>query len=82
MVTIRYVALGRDRVEVTEGGRFRILVSADPPTVQWKLGSRTGVAAPGLLRLRAPLAAGRYTLTVRVGDNVARAAVFVREAPS
>ena len=81
VVTIRYVALGRSRVEVTEGGRFRILVSADAPQVDWKLGARTGTTRPGLLRLRAPLQPGRFTLTVRVGDNAARAAVIVRERP-
>lgn len=82
VVTARSVALGRDRVEVLEGGRFRILVSADAPTVEWKLGARTGTAPAGILRLRAPLQPGRFTLMVRVGDAAARAAVIVRERPA
>jgi hypothetical protein len=47
--------------------------------VRWTLGRRGGVAAPGTLRIRAPLQKGRYTLTVTANGHAARAAVFVRE---
>jgi len=77
-VTVRYVALGRKRIDAVAGTRFAVRVSADAP-VRWQLGARSGIARPGTLRLRAPAVKGRYTLTVRVGDHAARAAVFVRE---
>jgi flagellar hook assembly protein FlgD len=77
-VTVRYVALGRDRILVRPGGRIRVRVAADAASFSWRLGRRTGRAKPGLLRLRAPLQPGRFTLTVTVGEHSARAAVFVR----
>jgi hypothetical protein len=78
-VRLRVVALGRDRVEVVAGATFAVRVSADAPRVRWRLGRRSGIAAPGTLRLRAPLQKGRYTLTVRANGFSASAAVFVRE---
>jgi hypothetical protein len=78
-VRIRYVALGRDRVRVAAGGVFAIRVSADAREVRWRLGSRTGTATPGTVRLRAPLQKGRFTLVVTAGGHAARAAVLVRE---
>jgi hypothetical protein len=74
---VRYVELARQRIEAKAGARFGVRVSADAP-VRWRLGSRTGTARPGLLVLRAPGRAGRYTLTVAVGAHQARAAVFAR----
>jgi FlgD Ig-like domain len=79
VVVVRYVALGRDRIEVRPGRRFAVRVAADAARVRWKLGARSGVAMPGTLVLRAPIAPGRYTLTVSVRDSSARAAVVVRE---
>jgi hypothetical protein len=76
-VVIRYVSLARDRIEAKAGTRFGVRVSADAP-IRWRLGARTGAATPGLLVLRAPTRPGRYTLTVRVGDHRARAALVVR----
>jgi hypothetical protein len=78
-VVIRYVALGRRRIDVAAGGRFAVLVLSDAARVQWRLGARGGVARPGTLRLRAPLQPGRYTLTVNANGFDARAAVVVRE---
>ncbi len=78
VVVIRYVALGRSRVETTPGARFAVLVLTDAARVTWKLGSRTGVARPGTLRLRAPAQPGRFTLTVTANGANARAAVIVR----
>ena len=37
VANVRYVSLGRSRVVVKPGNRFAIRVSADAPTVQWKL---------------------------------------------
>ena len=81
-VVLRYVALGRDRVVATAGSRFAIRVSADAEIVRWTLGGRSGLAAPGTLRLRAPLQKGTFTLTVEAAGHAARAPVFVRERPS
>jgi hypothetical protein len=76
-VVVRYVELGRQRIEAKAGTRFGVRVSADTP-VRWRLGKRRGTAKPGVLVLRAPGLPGRYTLTVAVGTHDARAAVFVR----
>ena len=78
-VVIRYVALGRDRIEAVAGTRFAVLVLSDSSRIEWRLGKRAGVARPGTLRLRAPLQPGRYTLTVTANGFSDRAAVFVRE---
>ncbi len=80
VVVIRYVALGRQRIETAPGARFAVLVLTDAARVTWKLGARTGVARPGTLRLRAPLQTGRFTLTVTANGASARAAVIVRSA--
>jgi hypothetical protein len=78
-VVIRYVALGRDRIETAAGARFAVLVLTDAARVEWRLGARSGVARPGTLKLRAPLRPGRYTLTVSANGFDSRAAVIVRE---
>jgi FlgD Ig-like domain len=75
-VVVRYVTLARSRIEAKADTRFGVRVSADAP-VHWRLAARSGVAKPGVLVLRAPAGAGRYTLAVRVGGHVARAAVIV-----
>ena len=77
-LVVRYVTLGRDRIDAVAGRTFAVRVSSDAPTIRWQLGRRSGLTAPGTLRLRAPAQKGRYTLTVRAGGNVARAAVVVR----
>jgi hypothetical protein len=81
-VVLRYVALGRDRIVTRPGAQLAVLVVADARQVRWTLGRLGGTARPGTLRLRAPLQPGRYTLTVRVGENAARAAVFVQRPPA
>ena len=78
-VTVRYVALGRTRIIALAGNRFALRVSSDARRVRWTLGGRSGFAAPGTLRLRAPLQQGRFTLTLSANGHTARAAVFVRE---
>jgi hypothetical protein len=78
-VRLRFVALGRDRIPVVAGQFFAVRVSADAERIRWRLGSRSGGAAPGTLRLRAPLQKGRFTLTVTANGRAARAAVLVRE---
>ncbi len=80
-VVIRFVTLGRTRIETTEGDRFALRVSSDARTVRWRLGGRSGIATPGTLRLRAPRQKGRFTLVVSANGYSARAAVFVRARP-
>ena len=77
-VLIRYVSLGRDRIETVAGARFAVLVLSDAARVEWKLGQRTGTARPGTLKIRAPLQPGRYTLTFSANGFSDRAAVIVR----
>ena len=81
IVQVRYVALGRHIVRVAGGARFALRVSTDAHTVRWRLAGRTGTAAPGTMRLRAPRAAGRYTLFVSANGHGARATVVVRPRP-
>lgn len=80
-VVIRYVALGRTRIEVTAGARFGVRVSSDASEVRWGLAGRGGIVPPGTLRLTAPRQKGRFTLVVTANGQSARAAVFVRERP-
>lgn len=79
VVRVRYVELGRSRIEVEPGGRFAVLVVTDAPTVRWRLAGRTGTARRGTLRLTAPEAVGRHALVVSANGHAARAAVVVRE---
>ncbi|MEO5577335.1 MAG: FlgD immunoglobulin-like domain containing protein [Gaiellaceae bacterium] len=80
-VTVRYVALGRNRITVAAGASFAVRVSADAVRIRWTLGGRSGFTTPGTLRLVAPLQKGQFTLTVSANGHTARAAVFVREPP-
>jgi len=76
-VRIRFVALPRRTVRVRAGARFTVRVDADAPTVDWRLGTRSGAGNVHPLVLRAPTRPGRYALRVRVGSHVARATVRV-----
>lgn len=80
-VVLRFVVLGRTRITTAPGARFALLVSSDAGRVGWMLGQRRGEAKPGTLRLRAPLRAGRFTLTVTANGHAVRAAVIVRKRP-
>jgi hypothetical protein len=75
---IRYVVLGRSRIDVKPRGRFAVRVSTDAPTVRWQLHGRSGVQRRGTLRFRAPARKGVYHLFVTVGDHAARATVVVK----
>ena len=80
-VVIRFVTLGRTRIEVAAGERFGVRVSSDASEVRWGLAGRGGVVPPGTLRLTAPLQKGQFTLVVTANGYTARAAVFVRARP-
>ena len=77
VVTVRYVALGRNRVLARPGGRFALLALADARAVEWRLDGRRGVARPGTLRLRAPARRGVYRLYVLAAGHAAKALVVV-----
>jgi hypothetical protein len=77
VANVRYISLGRNRVVVKPGARFAIRVSADAPTIRWKLRGRTGTAKPGTLHFRAPRSAGVFFLYVFEGTHAARCAVVV-----
>ena len=78
-VRIRFLQLGRDRVETAPGARFAILALSQARRLEWRLGARSGTARPGTLKLRAPVRPGRYTLRVEANGHVRRAAVVVRK---
>jgi hypothetical protein len=74
---VRYIALGRERVVVRPGGKFALRVSADTPTVHWKLRGRSGIERTGTLHFTAPKSAGVYRLYVTAGTHAARCVVVV-----
>jgi hypothetical protein len=78
-IALRYVALGRKRIETTVGGRFAVRVASDASQVRWLLGGRSGIARPGTLFLPAPLQPGRFTLFVTANGHSVRADVLVGE---
>jgi hypothetical protein len=78
-VVIRYVALVRTRIETSPGRRFGVRVLSDAARIAWRFGQGRGEAPPGRLRFRAPLAPGRYRLTVTANGHRDRAVVIVRE---
>lgn len=80
-VEIRYVELARDLVRVKAGRRFGVRVATDAESFRWRFAGGRGSSPPGLLRLRAPVRPGRYTLFVSVGGHGARARVVVEPLP-
>jgi hypothetical protein len=80
VVRVRFVELGRRRIEVAPGSAFAVLVVTDAPTVRWRFAGRGGSASRGTLRLTAPVAAGRYPLIVTAHGHAARALVIVAPA--
>jgi hypothetical protein len=82
-VRVRYVELGRDRVEVRAGKRFSIFVSTDASSYDWLFAGKRGTRERRVLRLRAPESAGTYSLYVKVGSHADRAVVVVtKPAPA
>ena len=76
-VRIRYVELPERTVRTVAGTRFRVQVNADARSVRWRFAGGSGTSEPGLLALRAPTAAGEYTLYASVGKHAAKATVVV-----
>jgi hypothetical protein len=78
VVRLRFIALARRRLVVPAGVRFGVGVSTDARRYAWRLGRERGTAAGRRLVLRAPLTAGRYTLSVSYRGHRDAAAIFVR----
>ena|SRR5436190_2960196 len=76
-VRIRFVQLARRTIRARAATRFGVRVRTDARFVTWTLAHRSGRARPGLLVLRAPKRAGRYTLIVSANGHAASARVVV-----
>ena len=63
-VALRYITIVEQRPVVKAGARFTIFVATDAKRYRWTLAGRKGVSSARALKLRAPAAAGRYTLVV------------------
>jgi hypothetical protein len=77
VVTIRYLALGRDQIHVRPRGRFALFVLTDAKNVGWLFARGRGESRSHTLRLRAPRKPGRYDLYVTASGHTARATVIV-----
>lgn len=79
-ILVRYIDVIPRVIEVRPGGIVTAHVLSSAARFSWKLGARSGSARPGLLKVRAPRQAGRFTLTVIANGHRARAAVLVRRS--
>ena len=75
-IVVRYVELARKALTVRAGGVIAVRYSG-AETVRWRLGARTGISRHGTVRIRAPLAPGRYGLFVFQDGHADRAIVTV-----
>jgi FlgD Ig-like domain len=80
--TIRYVELSRPSIRASVRTRFGVRVLTDAASIRWRFAGGSGRARPGLLVLRAPRRAGRYTLFVEANGHAARADVRVTPRPA
>jgi FlgD Ig-like domain len=77
-VQVRYLRISPSRLRVRPRRLLTVRVSTDYPRYTWRLGRRRGTARALTLRLRAPAAPRRYTLTIEAGGRRATASVIVR----
>jgi hypothetical protein len=78
-VSVRFVELSRDRIEVGAGRRFSVRVRTDATSYRWLFAGRRGTGETRVLVLRAPEEPGSYALYVSVAGRAARADVEVTE---
>ena len=76
-VRLRYIELARTSIAVEAGKRFGVRVMSDVRRFAWRFAGGTGTHRPGLLILRAPRAAGTFTLYVEARGHADRAVVHV-----
>ena len=82
VVSVRYIALGRDRVLAKPGTHFALLVLTDARQVTWRFARGSGTLRVGrgghaTLRLKAPKKRGVYRLYVTANGHAAKALVVV-----
>jgi hypothetical protein len=77
VVTVRYIELGRSRVDVKPGKRFAISVITDAPNYTWLFARGSDTSRARTLRLRAPKHRGTYKLYVTERGHSASAVVVV-----
>ena len=75
-IVVRYVELARKALTVRVG-RAIVVRYSPGGTVRWRLDGRTGISRHGTVRIRAPLAPGRYGLFVLQDGHADRAIVTV-----
>jgi hypothetical protein len=80
VVRIRFVSVRPHVLHPAPHARIGFRVRTDVKRFEWRLGHRSGRAAPGLLIIRAP-APGRYVLVVTANGHSARAVVIVGPRP-
>jgi hypothetical protein len=76
-VTIRYLALGREKIAVSPRHRFALFVLTDARDVSWLFDRGRGESRKHTLKLRAPKKRGTYSLYVTAAGHTARATVVV-----
>jgi hypothetical protein len=77
VVTVRFVTLGRTRINVAPRQRFALFVQTDAEQIGWLFDRGRGQSSAHTLRLRAPRKPGRYNLYVTAAGHTARATVVV-----
>jgi hypothetical protein len=77
VVTIRYLALGRNEISVGPLHRFALFVLTDARNISWLFDRGRGEQRAHTLRLRAPRKPGRYSLYVTAAGHTAKATVTV-----
>jgi hypothetical protein len=77
-IRVRYLDVSPSRLLVRTRRLITVRVSTDYPRYEWRLGRRRGFARTHTLRLRAPAAPGRYTLSVAAAGRRDTTAVAVR----
>ena len=81
-VTVRYVELARDRIEVVAGRRFSVRVSTDAVRYRWIFAGEKGTATRRVLVLPAPELPGDYRLVVTALGRADSADVVVSPPPA
>jgi hypothetical protein len=76
-VTVRFLALGRTKIEVAPRHRFALFVLSDAKDVSWLFDRGRGSSRKHTLKLRAPRKPGTYTLYVTAEGHTAKATVVV-----
>jgi FlgD Ig-like domain len=84
-VPVRYIHLEDRVVSATPGERIGLRVDTDASRVRWFLRRGSSVVERGVarrvIRLRAPVAPGRYVLVAKAAGHPARALVTVQRQP-